>query len=105
MILWILLVAIFLAVMLGMIVLQIKPHSLKMFEKIVCSKDEKMEISFSHLSHHQQGERAIGIYCNNYGKRRSVTAKSLLLFLLLGFLLMIPVSFLIVKTVAGFLGE
>lgn len=88
--------AAFMAVMLLMIVLSFRPDTLKIFEKIVCRENEKMEILFSKASHHQPGEKSIEIYCNNYGKRRIVNGKTLLLSFLLAFFIMLPFAAIIV---------
>lgn len=89
-------VSVFLSIMLLAIILPFKPDALKVFGKFVCKGDEKIEILTSVASYHQPGERSIEIYCNDYGKRRSVKGKVLLLSVLLGFLITLPLSFLIV---------
>lgn len=89
-------VSVFLSIMLLAIVLPFKPDSLKVFGKFVCKADEKIEVLTSVASYHQPGEKSISIYCNDYGKRRSVKGKVLLLSVLLAFLITLPISFLIV---------
>jgi hypothetical protein len=89
-------VSAFLSMMLWTVILPFKPDTLKIFGKFVCQNDEKIEILTSVASYHQPGERSIEIYCNDYGKRRSVKGKVLLLSFLSGFLITLPLSFLIV---------
>lgn len=82
----------FLGIMLMAIVLPLKPDALKVVGKFVCKNDEKMEVPTSVASYHQPGERSIEIYCNNYGKRRDVKGKTLLLSFLFSSAAMIPFS-------------
>lgn len=91
-----------LGIMLVAIVLPFKPEALKIVSKFVCSKDEKMEVLTSVASYHQPGERSIEIYCNNYGKRRSVKGKVLILSLLFSSAVMIPFVLAIIFLVNKF---
>lgn len=104
MILIILGAAAFLGIMLMTIILPFKPDALKICGKFVCSGDEKMEILTSTASYHRPGERSISIYCNDYGKRRSVKGKTLLLSFLFSFVVMLPVAGVIVVLIYKFFG-
>ena len=95
--------AAFLAIMLWTVLLPLKPDSLKVFGKLVCRKNEKMEILTSVASYHQPGEKSIEIYCSDYGKRRDVKGKTFLFAFLLAFVLMLPVSAVIVILIDKFL--
>src|SRR5262245_27165172 len=96
-------IALFLGIMLIAVIMPFKPDALKIFGKFVCSGDEKIEILTSVASYHQPGERSISIYCNDYGKRRSVKGKTLLLSFLLSFLVMLPVAGFIVFLIFRFI--
>lgn len=95
--------AAFLAVVLWSVLLPFKPDSLKVFQKIICRKDEKMEILTSAASYHQPGERSIEIYCNNYGNRRLVNGKTFFFAFLLAFVLLLPAAAVIVILIDKFL--
>jgi hypothetical protein len=96
-------VAFFLGIMLIAVILPIKPDSLRIFGKFVCTGEEKMEVSTSVASYHQPGERSIEIYCSDYGKRRRVKGKTLLLSFGLSSALMLPVAALIVYYIYTFI--
>jgi len=102
MILIILGAAAFLAVMLWTILLPVKPDSLKIFGRLVCRPDEKMEILTSHASYHQPGENSIEIYCNKYGNRRLVNGKTFLFAFIFSFVVMLPVAAAIVIAIDRF---
>ena len=99
MILIILGVSAFLGIMLIAVILPFKPDSLKIFGNLVCKNDEKIEILTSVASYHHPGEKSISIYCNDYGKRRSVKGKVLLLSFLSSFIIALPFATLIVVTI------
>ena len=92
----------FLGIMLMTIVLPVKPDALKIVGKLICSKDEKMEVLMSVASHHQPGERSIEIYCNNYGKRRGVQGKTLFLSFLFSSAVMLPFAAMILFLINKF---
>lgn len=103
MILIILGVSAFLGIMFWSVILPFKPDSLKIFGKLVCKNDEKIEIVTSVASYHQPGEKSISIYCNDYGKRRSVKGKVLLLGFISSFFIALPFAIIIVFLVYNYL--
>jgi hypothetical protein len=103
MILVIFIVAVVLTALFWAVLLPFKPESLKVFERFVCRKDEKMEVSTSVANHHQPGEKSLEIYCRDYGKSRLVNGKTLSLAFLLSFVLTFPAAAALVILIERFM--
>jgi hypothetical protein len=105
MFLFVVLLAVFLGIMTMAVILPFKPDLIKVTEKFICAKNEKMEIFTSVAGHHLPGERSIEIYCTEGARKRDVKLKTLLLCFILSSVAMLPFSYLIITFGARLIGE
>ena len=93
-------VAIWLTFMMMAILLPLKPGILKITEKIVCPEGTELIIQTAVHSYHRSGQRALEIYSrDNNGIVKNVGFKVISIFLMILFVMNLPISIILVTII------